>query len=126
MCSKMPLSPTIDCVTMRGWHTSKLHFKCTLGAESAALPFNRGVCSVYSATVCVSRETDSTLGVTCLCTLCTKVASYCYIGIRVEPHNVEFSEICKKCVKFSKRVSNYIVCNIKSAPEITLSCTYKE
>ena len=60
---------------------------------SLSIGEGHSVCSVYRATVCVSREGDSTLGVTCLCTLCTKVASYCYIGMRVEPNNVEFFEM---------------------------------
>ena len=51
------------------------------------------MCALCTVLQCVSREGDSTLGVTCLCTLCTKVASYSYIGITVEPHIVELLEV---------------------------------
>ena len=51
------------------------------------------MCALCTVLQRVSREGDSALGVTCLRTLCKKVASYCYIGIRVEPHNVEFFEM---------------------------------
>ena len=57
------------------------------------LSLSIGECALRTVLQCVSREGDSTLGVTCLRTLCTKVASYCYIGMRVEPQNVDFFEM---------------------------------
>ena len=54
------------------------------------------MCALRTVLQCASKEGDSAVGVTCLRTLCTKVASYIIIIIiiiRVEPHNVEFFEM---------------------------------